>query len=403
MTEIRYKVLRNGQIAGYLGKRQLSNLLLNEPVPFAQRKALRLQLDRDLFRATLANFGTDWVPADYNEMCASKKLIKQLAADKLVRLTPLVLPFIQQGYLKASPNGTALKRLKSVLMRENYNPIRKSAGGWFVHDPKRPKTDVNRFWESYGDKPTLSEASWRFLCRQSCSLLRVLTVRPWQLRDGMDLFNTFVAVGLQSLTAVEYEAVDNLSRRLWRDRESFYQVLLAWKNAPYRGTTDAYEAASFYRQTDVIADWLYDAKPAVSPGATWQSLLTRALDWAASQAELKNADVESLEWLAVIEPFVANDGLVVSPITNGVDLLKEGVEMENCLAYQRSYAEDCVKGLSQVFRIQGVAGRATIEFERRQGRPWKLSQAQEKGTKAVSSPKLQRAIEQLKNRMEVSA
>ena len=403
MSDIKYKVLRNGRIAAFLGERQLSKLMLNEPVPFVQRGALRTRLDRDLFRATLAVFGTGWVPADYNEMLDSKKLVKQLAADKVVKLVPLVLPFIQQGYLKASPGTTALKRLKKVMMRVDYTPVPRGPNGAYRGDPKRPKTDVNRFWEYSDETPALTEAGWRFLCRQSTVLLRELTVRPWQVKDVLQLFNMFPAAGIASVTVAEYALVDKLSRSLWRERDSFHQVLLAWKDAPYRGNTGFYESAAFYQQVDVVADWLRGAKPVVTAGATWLALLTRALDWAATVAELESADVEQLKWPGALEPFVANDGLVVTPIVSGVELLEEGRQMKNCLAYQRRYAEECVKGLSQIFRIQGVSGRATVQFERRQGQPWKLTTAEEKDNTPVTAPPLRRAIDELKNRMEVSA
>jgi hypothetical protein len=130
-------------------------------------------------------------------------------------------------------------------------------------------------------------------------------------------------------------------------------------------------------------------------------MLTRAVEWAATKAELERADMENLHWVAAIEPFVTNDGLIVTPLTTGPQLLDEGREMNNCLPYHRHFAEDCVKGLSQIFSIQGVLGRATVQFGRRQGQAWKLAQAEEKDNSPVSSPVLKRAIEQLQQRMEV--
>jgi hypothetical protein len=401
MREVEYKVLRNGLIAAFQDRRQLSSLALNEAPSLLARKDLRVGLDRDVLRATVAMFGRKWVPADYNEVHANERLVKRLAADRVEKLITLIEPFVRNRMLQATPQATVVKRLKKVLTREGFVPHRRGINGGYVSDPSRAKTDVNEFWKYYERDIPLTEAGWRFLCKQSSTLLREVGARPWQLRDKLWLFNQLPTVGVETLSFPEFERLEQLNlNRYLKDTASLRNFLLAWRDAEHRTSIDFYGDTAFYQQCDVIREWLADSEPVLQSGVTWQSLLTRALQFAAEQGELEKSAVSDLRWAPAIAPFVTADGLVVTALENGAQLLEEGQQMQNCLLWTRGYAEEGVKGRSQIFRIQGVAGRATVQFVKKQT-GWVLGQAEEYGNTPVSNPAVRRAIDQLKTCMEV--
>jgi hypothetical protein len=110
------------------------------------------------------------------------------------------------------------------------------------------------------------------------------------------------------------------------------------------------------------------------------------------------------KWTPPISSFVAFDGITVVPLSNGIELLDEGIEMDNCLRNRDSYAKRAVKGLSQVFSLRSVHGRASVEFARNTpDEPWYLAQMEGPVAARVTHPAMHRAVEQIQKTLQGAA
>jgi hypothetical protein len=90
--------------------------------------------------------------------------------------------------------------------------------------------------------------------------------------------------------------------------------------------------------------------------------------------------------------------MTVIPLCTGTELLAEGLEMDNCLRSNDSYAKRAVQGESQVFTIRGVHGRASVEFVKpNSGGPWHLRQIEGPKGAEVTHPVMLRIADKIQN------
>ncbi|MCC5612038.1 hypothetical protein LC612_36225 [Nostoc sp. CHAB 5834] len=405
-----YRVSRAGKVHAYRGKERLHDIWLSEPITLAARKTLRAQLDPLLVKAAWLVYGTRCNPAHVNSMLQYKALVTQVMADSY-RLLPLVFHMVLQGNLKETSRKTLLKRLKGVLMGVGYQPPAFATHRGPGPSKARKDSEVNGFWE-YGNFDPFTEAGWRSLCAAPVKLLRSLSTQSHLLRTFAPDFNQMHMYGGRVRDVADIRFLQRLreisspppARGRWgtpNERHSLsvdsaHQVRLA-----YRQAMD-FSYVLRYQQMDIVKDWLQDVRPEVEKGTTWDTLVKTATVYRLEKSTLERADVESLKWTPPIEPFVSNDGLVVIPLTNGWELVEEGLQMSNCLRDTRRYAVDAVRGVSQVFRIQGPE-RATVEMVRRRvGAPWRFNQAELGENVPARSARMLKLVNAIGMKMEAS-
>lgn len=407
---ITYKVSRTGKVQAYRGNERLHDIWLSEPISLATRKELRAQLDPLMVRAAWLVYGTRCNPAHVNSMTQYKKLVTQVLKDAS-RVLPLVFHMVLQGYLKETTRTTLVKRYKDVLMGVGYQPPSFATHRGPGPSKARKDSDVNAFWE-YGEFVPLTSAGWRALCATSAKLLRHLGHQPHLLRTFASEFNQLPTYGirvsdvadLRFLKVLREISARPLARGPWgtpNDRHSLSESSAHLVRLAYRQAMDL-PFVLRYQQMDIVMDWLRDVRPEVEKGTTWDTLVKTATVYRLEKSTLERADVEELKWTPPIEPFVSNDGSVVIPLSNGWELVEEGQQMANCLRDTRRYAVDAVRGVSQVFRIQGPE-RATVEMVRRRvGAPWRFSQAELGGNVPATSKRLLNLVNTIGMKMEAS-
>lgn len=396
MEKINYKVAANGHISVHCGKKKLSAPWGEVKVAPAARQALREQLDPVMVRAAWAIFGHRCLPADLNELLRFKSVVRQVMADSPKLAAPIYFT-LQRGDLKQSPTHSVVKRFKDLMMRVGYQPVKCVGGvtyaGLASDGTKRRKTDVNRYWWSAEKAAALSEAGWRYLLRLTYPVLRSL-VEPYYAFP--EYFAALNLLGALDAPPVAKEALEALALVTVDDRveaKEAHAFALAVRDVYAEGSRITPE------EVDAVRDWVRSDAFTLNHGTAWHTIVERAIAYAMVQAEKKRAEMAAYRWQPPIAPFVANDGLVVTPLSSGVELLEEGIAQQNCLRQMGSYARRAVEGASQVFSIKGIAGRATVEFTRCGNGAWRREQAVEKYNKPISQPALLRAVNLLGARL----
>lgn len=315
----------------------------------------------------------------------------------------IVYNFFVANDLKETPYRSAVSRMKGILQKKGLQDFKKN--GWAGYygkldskDRERKSTEVNTFWGSPSDcerYPALSEAGWRYFLRLSLPAQRALTVKPWRWKYHQAALNL---LGKYDLPAISEKAFDVLEFALPKcvdeDSQHYFARAMATRFARVDDPVTAVEI-------DCLRDWFYEEARAVNAGTRWETLVAKAFQDAGTKQERAREEMAQYVWSPPIEPFVADDGMTVLPLSNGVQLLEEGQEMGNCLRTHLSYAQRALKGESQVFSIRGVHGRASVEFKRLGNYgPWRKVQVEGPNGEEVVNPVIQSVIEKLEVRMQ---
>jgi hypothetical protein len=400
------KVGTSGNLACYLGKEQLHRVWEEIPIPPGQsRAAIRAKVDPVLLCATRMLFGPHFKPADFNEVHQRRALVKQIMADSPRLLVP-IFAFVVNIRLSPTPHKTVIRRFKMMLQREGAQDFKLSGnGGCYLgldsKGRKRKENDVNRFWGSYRDfeRPGLSEAGWRYLQKLSVTTQRQLAVAPWQWSNRY--LHTFSLLGHYGIPTLDRKAIEFLDMALAHciDEDSKQYFARAAADRFSRVDDPVTEL-----EIDTIRDWLYEEKRTIHPGTRWETISERAFTFSGDKADKTRKEMANYQWQPPIEPFVADDGITVIPLSTGIELLQEGLEMDNCLRNQDSYAKRAIAGVSQVFSIRGVQGRATVEFARKATTdPWYLAQLEGPEAASVDNPVIHRVVEKIQANLEGNA
>lgn len=391
---ITVKVSTSGALSCYRGKERLHRVWEEVPIsPGPARAAIRAKVDPVLLRATRLLFGPQFKPADYNEVHQRRILVKQIIADS-PRLLIAVYAFVGDGKLSATPQRTVVRRFKSLLQREGCQDFKLAPnGGCYLgldsKGRKRKDTEANRFWNSYSDfnLPALSEAGWRYLQHLSTTTLQVISKVTWQWTS--DYLWAFNVMGQYGLPKVGTPALELLKLALPKCADDDSTQHFARAVAARFSRDDTVPAADIA----VLRDWFYEEKRTIRKETRWETLVAMAYAEAGRKAEQTYEKMEVYFWTPPIAPFVADDGITVIPFSNGGELLAEGVTMDNCLRTDDSYAKRAVQGVSQVFSVRGVYGKATVEFVRSSRlQPWSLAQVEGPGGAAVEHAVIHRVI-----------
>jgi hypothetical protein len=400
------KVTTSGRLACYRGKERLHRVWEEIPFPAGPaRAAVRAELDPVLLRATRLLYGSPFKPADYNEVFERRAMVKQIMADSPQTLIP-VYSFLMACYLKATPHLSLVRRFKDMLQRKGVQDFKLAPGGGCYpgldsKGRKRKENDVNRFWSSYRDfeNPPFTEAGWRYLLRLPVPVLRELSQRPWQWSSRY--LTTFSLLGELGLPRLDMRALNVLETSLPKCADDLSRQYFARAVAArFTREDDAVTGV----EIDVIRDWFYEERRVIHPGTRWETISARAFEEADEKMDKTRKEMGAYQWTPPIPAFVAFDGITVVPLSSGVELLEEGLEMDNCLRNRDSYAKRAVKGLSQVFSLRSVHGRASVEFARDTlDEPWRFEQMEGPVAATVTHPALHRAVEQIQQTLQGGA
>jgi hypothetical protein len=395
--DIKFKIKTSGKIVCYRGKEVLHSLWEEVAVPEGTTRSFLLsKLEPALVRATRLIYGSSFKPADYNEILAKKSLIRQIMADSPSALIP-IWSFIGHKMMKETPKQTIVKRFKELLQRKGAQDFKLIGNGACCNgiDSKgktRKNNDVNDFWGSYRDfeNDPLSEAGWRYLQRLSVKTMREISLKPWRWTGTeISLFNLLGKHGLPAINKNTFDILELSTHLKSEDSKQYFARALITKLSSQNPDISVIEI-------DVLRDWLYEKTQVVEAGTKWQTIITRAFTLAGEKIELKKIEVAGYQWSPPLEPFVADEGITVIPLVNGTELLAEGIEMANCLRNNESYAQRAVKGVSQVFSLRGVFGRASVEFARiSKNYPWEVRQVEGIGGQEITHPAVLRIVEKL--------
>ena len=397
--EVTVKVSKAGKLVCYQGKEKLHRAWEEIPMaPGASRAGLRPQLDSTLLHATLLIFGNKFKPADYNEVHQRRALVKQIMADSPKALIP-IFAFVVDGMLSATPANTIVRRFKNMLQRIGAQDFKLTPnGGCYCgldsKGRKRKDNDENHFWQSYRDfeKPGLSEAGWRYLQKLTPETKRNLSALVYRWSDShLSAFNLLGQYGLPSLKTKALEVIDwGSSHCSDEDSKQYWARAVASRFTRPEDPVTAFEI-------DCIRDWFYEEKRKINAGTRWETISVQAFTAASVKIDKTQKEMAGYQWRPPIEPFVADEGIVVVPLSTGTELLQEGMEMDNCLRNRDSYAKRAVAGKSQVFSVRGAHGRASVEFARHSSAaPWYFAQAEGPDAAEVTNPTMLRVIEKIK-------
>lgn len=401
--DITIKVTAAGAIACYRGKTRLHRIWEESPIASGpQRKALQSDLDPVLLRATRLLFGPVFKPADYNEVHQHRALVNQVMADNPKVLVPLY-GFVQKCHLTATPLHSVVRRFKGLLQRERVQAFKLAPGGGFYPNldakgKKRRSTEVNRFWSSANDMalPVFTDAGWRYLQKFSASSQRELSKLPWQWRSRyLHILSLMGKLGLPAVNTAAIEIVEMgyVSCEDDRSREVFARAVAERFTRGEEPPVDA--------EVAVLRDWFYEGSRIVNSGTRFETIIARAFEEAGLSPDKLPKQVKDYVWTPPIEPFVAAEGMTVLPLSNGLQLLEEGIEMDNCLRNRDSYAKRAVQGVSQVFSVRGVQGRASVEFVRSsRDDAWHFGQMEGPAAAEVVNPVIHRVVAQIQNTLQ---
>lgn len=389
MHELQYKVSARGKITAYRGSKKLSAIWLEQMPTITARKALRKQLDPVLVRAAWVLFGRKCLPGDINTVVAEEKLVRQVMADD-PRMLSVIYHYVQAEDLSPMPYHSIVRRCKALLLKEGFEK-RSMPFHRYNSDKKVKVSDVNSYWASQNHEG-LTEAGWRYLHKMPYAQLREQMTRGWRLVYQLGAISMLADAEVPKASNKVIDFLSGFSSAEM-SQDSLRNLYIATRDMAET------EQGLVYSQVDAVQDWLRDSKPIIEKGSSWNSLVEKAVVYKLTTEMMEKAALEQLKWPAVIEPFVSNDGLVVRPLLNGVELFDEGNTMNNCLKNMKHYAVEGMKQKSAIFSISGVAGRATVEFIRRVGTGWRLKQAEESDNKPIANVALLRAVDQLEQRM----
>jgi hypothetical protein len=365
-------------------------------------------------RSAFLIFGTRVLPGHIHIVRKHLGTVRQLMNDNPA-LLPVIFEAIHCGDLKATPAATLVQRLKTILCASGLEVLdlyeqnrygclvsRASAQRAARRDP------IVHFWvESVHvmDEVALTAAGWRFFQRQTAKFHREIN----GLHRAVKLFKVFNLLGELGVFSAPLDLVRLLAilvqvkdRRLGSGNEpnvahaqvSARALIAAWA-ATIPGSDELVRG-----QVNVLRDWWYEDKPEIASGTKWETLVARATEVALNRKMLNAEEMAHLKWSAPVAAFVTAEALVVTPLVNGAELVDEGSQVNNCLTNTRSYAVRAMQGLSQVFRIQGGQGRATVEMVRANNRgAWMLAQIEGPNAKPVSHPAIGEAVRELELRL----
>lgn len=403
MRELKYTATKTGRISIWSEGQKLSEPWEYQALPLKARKGLRQSLAPDLVRGAWVVFGTKALPGHLHTVRKFLGLVQQVLKDN-ANLLPTIFRAVSEGELKAKPILSLVQRLKALTTLNGMSVERLYAPNDYgcmvaTRQAKRAgkRNEVVRFWVELHrrDEVPLSPAGWRFFQRQPSGFHRNLGY----LSQAAKLFETFNRLGELGVETAPVEFARLMAsiegtRDVEHSKESATALAGAWK-ARGSCTTELTR-----RQIDLLRDWWYEEKPLLASGVRWETLVARATEASVLRRELIPAEMKKITWPAPILGFVSEQALVVTPLVSGADLIEEGHQVNNCLRNTKSYAIRALQGRSQVFRIQGGQGRATVEMVRNDVMSsWRLGQVEGPAGAAILSPAIQAVVQELELRM----
>jgi hypothetical protein len=403
VRDLKYTATKTGRISIWSEGRKLSEPWEYLALPFKARKALHQHLSADLVRGAWVVFGTKIVPGHLHSVRKVLGLVQQVLKDN-VNLLPTIFKAVSEGDLKTKPFLSLVQRLKALTtlngmsVDQFYAPNDYGCMVPTRHAQKLSKrNEVIRFWVEMHrrDEVPLSPAGWRFFQRQSSRFHRALGY----LSHTAKLFGTFNRFGELGVEQAPLElarliATVTGTRDVEHSEEAATALIGAWNGR------DPCSTELTRRQIDLLRDWWYEEKLPIVNGTRWETLVARATDASVTRTNLVPEEMRKITWPAPIVGFVSEQALVVTPLLSGAELIEEGAQANNCLRNTKSYAIRALQGRSQVFRIQGGQGRATVEMVRNDANgSWRLGQIEGPAGSAVLSPAIHAVVQELELRM----
>ena len=402
MRALHYKVTATGRLSVWNGKLKLSEPWLYVTPPLAVRRTFRARIDPALVRAAWLLYRTRALPGHIEELRPNLALIQQVLNDN-PRLWVLVHRAVTDGYLKPTSPTTAIARLKDLLCATGLDPktlFERNPYGCVVPtqraEARAKRQALVRFWVEcgrYGGREPLTPAGWRFLQRQDAAFHQSIT-RLSDLCGFMPTLNALAQAGIERLPMGVIELVHGVRRTEGQPHAAASALMLARAYAAEKA--GSIEPRLLVRQIGVLRDWWDEDAPVIHSGTQWATLVARATAAEFDRHELQKKELAGLRWDAPMPAFVTTQALVVTPLVSGAELLDEGQQVLNCLRNTRSYATRAMQGTSQVFRVQGGQGRATVELIRDDARtPWRISQAVGPENSVIENTAILAAVDEL--------